>query len=292
MRTLQISGKIKRMIAIFLAFTSIICLILLSSGINKFSFLPGQPLNFQFKESLAFPSGARWDIPLIGSILLTMALATIPLGLILLIFSSEARKVFRRYMGPMLFLIAMYGIYLYLWREDPVVIDSSENLKPPSVSAEVISSGDEDDTEEFYTSPELPSFQGYAIGAITILVLGIAGYLIWSRNNPQESELSEIALKAIKDIQAGRHWEDAVIQCYIQMSSAVKLRRKLRRDISTTPAEYAVRLKEAGLPPGPIDSLTSLFEEARYSDRKSKTREAEEATQCLSDILSFLEEGA
>ena len=289
MKNINFLRKNQRIITAFLAFAVIAILVLLSSGINQMTFEPGRPLILFYEDEVKLPSGEAWSMPLLGSILLTMALASIPLGLLLLIFSKEARILFRRYMGMMLFLIAVYGFYLYFFRTEDEPIEPPEGLKPPSMSEEITFIDEEMEETEFYEPPELPSWQGYAVGVITILGIGIAAYLMWIKNQPPQDNLSDITLKAIKDIQSGRHWEDAVIQCYVQMSGEVKFQKKLGRNISTTPAEYAAQLKEAGLPPGPITRLTTLFEKARYSDRKSKTKEADQATQCLTDILAFLE---
>ena len=57
-----------------------------------------------------------------------------------------------------------------------------------------------------------------------------------------------------------------------------------------TPAEFAHHLINAGMPAEPIDRLTRLFEKARYSPRSSHTNEAEEAANCLTEILYAMEE--
>jgi hypothetical protein len=89
----------------------------------------------------------------------------------------------------------------------------------------------------------------------------------------------------LKDLSAGRDWDDTVIRCYARMSEAVDQERGLHRQQAMTPQEFASRLEQAGLPSEPVRRLTRLFEKARYGGRKSSREDVNEAVTCLTAIL-------
>jgi hypothetical protein len=70
------------------------------------------------------------------------------------------------------------------------------------------------------------------------------------------------------------------------------MRRGLYREYAMTPAEFAVRLQSAGLPPEPVNRLTRLFESVRYGARISAQRDVDEAIACLTSILKYCGESA
>jgi hypothetical protein len=71
------------------------------------------------------------------------------------------------------------------------------------------------------------------------------------------------------------------------MSRVVGERQGLRREYAMTPAEFAVRLENAGLPREPVRRLTRLFESARYGARTSTQDDIDEAVDCLTSILKY-----
>jgi hypothetical protein len=54
-----------------------------------------------------------------------------------------------------------------------------------------------------------------------------------------------------------------------------------------TPAEFASRLQEAGLPGDAVRRLTRLFEGVRYGQRKVGPKDVNEAVACLTAILQY-----
>jgi hypothetical protein len=216
----------------------------------------------------------------------------LPVGLVLLIFSPEARKLFKRNMKAVFIWLAFVWVILFLSRqkENSIILDQPESAisrpgfleAPPSFTAEI-------DSTEIFTPPILVNWQAYLIGFILVVGVGLLSFYLWDRNKKKDSRLEKIVLETLRDINAGRQWEDAVIQCYAQMTDAVSRKRRMKRDISMTPAEFAKGLEEAGLPSGPIRKLTDLFERVRYGSRSSRENEASEAILCLTEIISYLE---
>jgi hypothetical protein len=98
-------------------------------------------------------------------------------------------------------------------------------------------------------------------------------------------DLALIAQSSLDDLAAGYDWDDVIVNCYARMSEAVSRRRGLVRKEAMTPAEFARRLEQAGLPSDPVRRLTRLFESVRYGARKSNQKEINEAVSCLTAIL-------
>jgi hypothetical protein len=71
------------------------------------------------------------------------------------------------------------------------------------------------------------------------------------------------------------------------MTRVVDARRGLFREYAMTPAEFALRLENAGLPREPVSRLTRLFEAVRYGARTSSQSDIDEAVACLTSILKY-----
>ncbi len=54
-----------------------------------------------------------------------------------------------------------------------------------------------------------------------------------------------------------------------------------------TPAEFATRLENSGLPSDAVRRLTRLFEGVRYGLQKTGPTEINEAVACLTTILQY-----
>ncbi len=265
-------------------------LIILAASISSIEFKSGQEI------SSIVTNPEYTDLPITRTswwtyLCLTMILVMFPLGIILLIFSSEARKYFKKNMK----VVAIWLGFLILWqlfssKNDALISNQLEYMPPTPQTIEVPTSmGSEINTPETFSPPILPNWQAYMIGFTLVFFIGLIIYLFWVWNQPKDPLLEEIALKTLREINAGQQWEDAVIQCYAQMIMTVRRKRGLNRDISMTPGEFVEGLEQAGIPSIPTRKLTTLFEKARYSDRSSNKNEANEAMECLSAIVQALE---
>lgn len=139
-----------------------------------------------------------------------------------------------------------------------------------------------------YTPPAIPNVVVYLVSLTVVLVFVGVGFVIYRVIRPPSRplvDLARAARSALKDLSSGRRWDDTVISCYIRMSAAVSEQRGLHRQSATTPAEFARRLEQAGLPTDPVRRLTRLFEKARYGNSPSSPNEVNEAVACLVSIL-------
>jgi hypothetical protein len=139
-----------------------------------------------------------------------------------------------------------------------------------------------------YTPPIIPAWVNYFVSLLVVLVFAGIGFWLYRLLRPsrhQFQSLARAARTALKDLSAGRDWDDTVIRCYARMSEAVDQERGLHRQQAMTPQEFASRLEQAGLPSEPVRRLTRLFEKARYGGRKSSREDVNEAVTCLTAIL-------
>jgi hypothetical protein len=152
-----------------------------------------------------------------------------------------------------------------------------------------------------FTPPDVPNWMNFLIslGVVLALLALIWGLSRWwgrlkylrSLSKPLD-DLALIARSSLDDLAAGYDWDDVIVNCYARMGDAVSRRRGLVRKEAMTPAEFAQRLEQAGLPSDPVLRLTRLFESVRYGARKSSQNEINEAVSCLTAILHYCGEAA
>jgi len=293
MKSFKLDQRTYQMIFQIVSGIGLLALFILVTGLSNLNFNPGQAIPTQEGTLTLFPRssavGANW----LGTICLTSMLAMFPIAAVLLIFSSQARRLFNKYVRALvLWFIFLLGVrfYMLLFKDDEYILTDStspaslpEALNPPSVAASATAN------IEVYQPPDLTGWGGYLIGFSIVIAIGIIAYFIWERNRPKGDDLGRIAILALRDIAEGREWEDATIQCYAQMNTAVSRQRRLDREVHLTPGEFALKLENAGLPPEPIRNLTRLFEKARYGGRTNQKQDATEAIHCLNVITQALE---
>jgi len=147
-----------------------------------------------------------------------------------------------------------------------------------------------------FSPPDIPPWQSFLIslGLALALLLLTWGLLRWWRRihdlraslRPL-NDLAADARSSLAALAAGQEAGDVILRCYARMSETVEEKRGLVRQQAMTPAEFARRLEQAGLPGDPVQRLTRLFEAVRYGARKSGQDEINEATSCLADILRY-----
>jgi hypothetical protein len=101
------------------------------------------------------------------------------------------------------------------------------------------------------------------------------------------NEIARIARSSLRELSSARESTDVILNCYFRMSDVVADKRKLQRGAAVTPAEFAMRLEQAGLPGEAVKKLTRLFESVRYGGHRSGPTEVNEAVACLTTILHY-----
>ncbi len=125
---------------------------------------------------------------------------------------------------------------------------------------------------------------------VMIIVLGI-----WATQrrtqNLRAGDLVEIeAERAMQALMKGLDFKNVIVQCYQQMSAALRKEQGIELEDTMTAREFEHLLEAKGLPRDPVHQLTQLFEAARYSLRQFTPADEQTAVDCLSVIVQFSRE--
>jgi hypothetical protein len=277
---------------LFLSILSVITLLLLASGLHGVEFQAGHPLGHAETQTVQFSVdrvvSAINDVPFWKQVIFWLGLFLLVL-LVSSILSPELRKrLIRSFLG---FAIAFWAIFYLLRNKLLTFPDFSMGGGPLSNAP----------TEEIppltaFMPPQMSNWMNYLISqGVVLAFLALTWGLLrwWKRHGrlrfssrPLE-DLAVIAQTSLDDLAAGQDWDDVIVNCYARMSAAVSRKRGLVRKEAMTPAEFARRLEQAGLPGDPVRRLTRLFESVRYGAKQSSQNEINEAVSCLKAILHF-----
>lgn len=284
----------KKPLVLLMAVLALGALTVLSVSLRNVSFGSAQPIGREEAEQVTSPPQASFvddsESLLESQIALIIALIVF-FALIGVLLSKEARKRLFIFLFRMVFTVwALYfvfnrypGIFDFLNPAQagaaprPTSLESGTSLPPP-----------------IFTPPEETPMLNYVISLL--IVLGVI-FLVWRAyrtwqlmsQRPVVSlhDLARIARSSLRDLSDGRETTDVIMNCYFRMSDAVSDRKNLQRGISMTPAEFASRLEEAGLPGDAVRRLTRLFESVRYGARRAGPKDVNEAVACLTTILQY-----
>jgi len=130
---------------------------------------------------------------------------------------------------------------------------------------------------------------GVTLVAATILM---AGWIVLSRPRPFSGPhfLELEAEKARLAILEGAGLTDVILQCYLQMSLALKQEQGIERETYMTTGEFERFLEAEGFPHDPIHQLTRLFEAVRYGHWQPGLTEKQNAIDCLEAIINYSRE--
>ncbi|MCI0554815.1 MAG: DUF4129 domain-containing protein [Anaerolineae bacterium] len=144
-----------------------------------------------------------------------------------------------------------------------------------------------------FIPPQTISLTSYLVSfgiAVLLVILAWKLFRIWKEYTASNAsmplhKIAGIARSSLHDLSSGRDSTDVIMNCYFRMSDVVESKRNLSRGKAVTPAEFASRLEQAGLPSDAVYRLTRLFERVRYGGHRSGTPEVNEAVACLTTIL-------
>ena len=144
-----------------------------------------------------------------------------------------------------------------------------------------------------FIPPQTVSLTSYLVSfgiAVLLVLLAWKLFNLWKENSAANANLplnkiAGIARSSLNDLSSGRNSTDVIMNCYFRMSDVVESKRNFSRNTSMTPAEFATRLEQGGLPADAVHGLTRLFERVRYGGYRSGTRDVNEAVTCLTTIL-------
>ena len=285
----------QRFWALTLAFFALVSLVLLAGALRDANFLPSRPISgvegerisidlTSLKDSLIEAS----DIPLWKQAIF-FGVIFLFLSLIAFLLTPELRK--KLFLMLLRLLAAVLMVY-YLLKIKPDILTNLLQVGQLGQVAETMPEGAPPVFEPPQASPAISFFLTLAFVVLVVaLIWGISRW--WARQKELVSQrkpltdIASIARASLRELSMSSNSDDAIIQCYVQMSNAVAVKRGLYRKNAMTPAEFVSYLENSGIPREPIARLTGLFENVRYGGYKSGPREIDEASDCLRTILRY-----
>jgi len=287
--------KDKRLI-LFVALLALVSLVVLGSALKDVSFRPAQPLSQSDSETIHISVGEMinriGEVPVWKQVAFWLLLFFFVL-LVSALLSPELRKrLLMGFLRMALFII----LFLYVMKKNPGFIQGLFKLALPGANA-ANPSLTQNIPPPVFEPPHISGWLSFFISFGIILLVALVVWRVnrwWVRRNeilnlgrPLE-EITEIARTSLQELTSGAaSSHDTIIQCYERMSHVVESKRGLNRDFAMTPSEFATRLEKAGLPHGPVNRLTRLFESVRYGARTSEPHDVDEAVSCLTAILDY-----
>lgn len=270
----------------------------LAVGLHDVSFRPGTVMGARDSATIRI-AVARvvreiqdvvwWEQLMLWGLLFTIVL------LIGALLSPEGRR--RLIQGFARFAAIFWGIYILMKYRGDLLFNLAQGpqLKGPideSVGAAPV---------PVFDPPQLSGLAMFSLSLVTALGLVLLFLAInrwWKRrraafgSQADKDEIAGIARQSLAELQAGREWDNVIVDCYARMSQALEVRRGLFRQQAMTPTEFSLRLERAGLPAEAVRGLTGLFEGVRYGARRATQAEVERAVACLNAILRWCGEAA
>lgn len=282
----------KRLRALLFLGIAAVAMILLAGSLSRLELLPAQPFTLEEPQS-----SAGDDLPGEGApsawaeiwakVLVAMwlgMLACVPIGLVLLVVSPEARRQAASYLGPLLILL----VVLLFPRAQTV----EEVVSEPAPPAERSLPAAERTPTVFTPTPPswVSSFTNVALGVAACAALAGTFLLMrrrWRRPPDPLEKLAQEAQMAIAAIQGGADLRETIIRCYYEMSRVLRRERGIVREQAMTPREFERHLGDLGLPQTPIRDLTRLFEAVRYGAKIPDKTDEDRAISSLSAVAEL-----
>jgi len=264
----------------------------LSIGLTGLKLQPGDLLPLSGAMPLGNYQGP--DVPG-GQVLLQiiriiyfLAFLTVPIIMIYLIISPEARKRMLKFILRSLpFVLAIYLFILFLKRlqgnnttDTPLQIGSPALQPAPGPVPTLAPFPGPSETSIVIIS--------VVLSLVTVSIIGGVVWLLWRRSKLDKSPQQLIARQAqsaLDALQAGGDLKNTIIRCYYQMSAVINQQRGIQRNQAMTPHEFEQYLASNGMPGEPVHQLTHLFEEVRYGDLLAGPAEEQVALSSLTAII-------
>ena len=299
------NARTRHLIRLALLALSLAALFFLIAGLRQIELEPGLPFSqiwqFLLDQLSGFAQGFGGGGGDGGSDLIIriyrtifwIALACFPFAVVMMLLDPELRRRVIRTTIVLLILLALMSFVMN--RQDSIEPETTELenavLEPPqALDLEAL------DVEEF--EPEqVSSWLGRTISLVlgllfAFIIFVIVRQIILNRPAPEAdlNSLAKSARRAISELESGEDLQDAILRCYAEMTSTVRDVRGLRRDRDVTAREFTDVLVRAQLPPGPVHTLTALFEKARYGTGNTTPQDESAAISSLRAIVHACEE--
>ena len=273
-------AKRKRLIFLLLAAS---LMILIAAALPQLELKPGIPLP-KWEGSTRWSSiESQPEVSISFSTFFKALLAIVMILVLLYCVYNFLRGVpWKKIIGPALFTALLALVVIVFLSAVTNVHITSEPFAPEILPPEIKPAG-----PPLGPPPAILVWLVWISFGAMILILGI-----WASKrrgkNLRAGDLVELeAERAMQALQQGLDFKNVIVQCYWQMSAALKKERGIELEDAMTAREFEQLLEAKGLPRDPIHQLTQLFEAARYSLRQFTPADEQTAFACLSAIVQF-----
>ncbi len=124
------------------------------------------------------------------------------------------------------------------------------------------------------------------------LIVGGGVWLIRRSRKKVDAPLSRLAQEAqaaLDALQQGEDLRSVILRAYAEMNRAVKEGLGYERRKAMTARDFEASLQQRGLPGEPLQTLTRLFEQARYSTSEASPEDEAAAVTCLREIVDAVQ---
>lgn len=263
---------------------AIAAVLLLAAGLSNVELLPGHPLPRGEEPgqggALSFASLPAGVVETLIRVFGFVILVLLPLALIYVVVSPDARRRVLYRLGLLAWLIALYLVLRANWdflralQVQPVVpaLPSDVDLPPLQFPAS--------------PSPILVWISTVGLALLLAAAVVAALWFVWHRRRRPDAveRLAGEARGALNALSLGADVEDTIMRCYFDMGRILEQERGIARTEAMTPREFEGRLKELGLPAQDVEQLTRLFEAVRYGRWVAGEQEKRQAMACLTAI--------
>jgi hypothetical protein len=275
---------------------SILALAILAASLTGMKLRPGLPFSFIINPPAEEVSGSLPGGEFflrIFRVIYLFSLLLLPISIIYLILSPEARKEFLRKLlqfTPFLFIFLFVSTVFKINPDALQLPDAAEggSMFPPYPV-------DQAPVESF--SDQVPAWLIILTSLLVSLVLLSIIILVIRSLRKRESsldrplvEIGQEAQQALDALALGSDLKNVVIRCYFQMNKIITQQRGIVREEAMTPREFVQALEEKGLPHDPVRTLTQLFEAARYGVMAPGKGDENQAIASLTAIADFCRE--
>ncbi len=276
--------RTKRIVFILLA-TALAGLLLLSISVTDLQFQSGMPFpgaangETATQTSSLPPAVERSSIPVVEVILavaLIIVIVAVPARLIGLVKDWGALRL----LIGLVLVLALLSVLPRIAPGEPVPLPTESSGAVPA------------NQPAYATAPlgEPPAGFFWLAAAGLLTGIGLLAIYFWRRRQrPAETmeALSREAGSALQDLQEGKDFSDVIIRCYLQMMQLLRAERGIEREGSMTAREFESWLELHGIPSGPVQRLTYVFEKARYSKEQISGDDERTGKECLAQILQY-----
>jgi hypothetical protein len=271
---------------LLIAAVAIVATILLAAGLRDLELSQGQLLpRYKETEEVFYTPDMPPSLAILGYLyvgLYYLFLVLLPVSIIYVLVSSDARKRILRSLGLLMWIIAFY----VLLRQRPEFLEQLSQQGAQAAPYTELLFRD----VEFVASPPTWLIWAVTLPLAALVATGLVAlaWYLWRRAHPPASPLERLgqeARQAVDALQAGADLKDTVMRCYFEMSRVLGEQMGLVREQAMTPREFESSLAQAGLPDEQVQRLTRLFEDVRYGAKPPGRSQEAQALDCLTAVV-------